>query len=305
MNTAQNAILSAIPTVGRYLLFTLAPDATPAALRRSLAQLQQPQPLVDGQRVLLAVGPQLVDALGAQVPGLRELPALHGHGISVPSTPLALCCWLRGDDKGALLLLARRIEKALAPALRFQRAIDAFAHQLGANGHGRDLTGFEDGTENPTDAAAAACALVQGQGPGLDGSSFMAMQQWLHDMDAFEALTPQAQDHTIGRRRSDNQELADAPAASHLKRTEQESFTPAAFVLRRSMPWALGHAMGLVFVAFGHSLDAFEAQLRRMAGEEDGVVDALFTISKPVSGSYLWCPPMLGGALDLRQLGCH
>ena len=34
---------------------------------------------------------------------------------------------------------------------------------------------------------------------------------------------------------------------------------------------------GLIFVAFGKSVDAFEAQLKRMAGAEDGTVDALFT----------------------------
>jgi putative iron-dependent peroxidase len=31
--------------------------------------------------------------------------------------------------------------------------------------------------------------------------------------------------------------------------------------------------MGLMFAAFGHSLDAFEAQWRRMLGLEDGVSD--------------------------------
>ena len=144
---------------------------------------------------------------------------------------------------------------------------------------------------------------MQGQGAGLDGSSFVAMQQWVHDMDAFEATSGTERDHIMGRNLQTNDELEDAPESAHVKRTEQESFTPQAFVLRRSMPWALGSKMGLMFVAFGHSLDAYEVQMRRMAGEEDGITDAMFTISKPVSGSYLWCPPMYGGAPDLRQLG--
>ncbi|MNH39955.1 putative deferrochelatase/peroxidase YfeX [compost metagenome] len=73
------------------------------------------------------------------------------------------------------------------------------------------------------------------------------------------------------------------------------------------MPWALhspsGEKAGLMFAAFGRSFDAFEAQMRRMLGQEDGIVDALFRFSTPVTGSYLWCPPMRGGQLDLRQLG--
>lgn len=300
MNTAQAAILATVPLVGRYVFFNLAADATSAGLRDSLARLA---PLVDGDHTLLAVGPQLVTALGATVPGLREFPALKDHGVDVPSTPTALCCWLRGDEKGDLLLQARAIEKALAPALHFHRAVDGFRYKLGASGHGRDLTGYEDGTENPDGDEAVAAALVQGQGAGLDGSSFVAMQQWVHDMDTFEATSDKERDHIMGRNLLTNEELEDAPESAHVKRSEQESFSPEAFVLRRSMPWALGQKMGLMFVAFGKSLDAYEVQMRRMAGEEDGITDGLFKISKPVSGSYLWCPPMRDGAPDLQQLG--
>ena len=101
---------------------------------------------------------------------------------------------------------------------------------------------------------------------------------------------------------SDNQELADAPASAHVKRTAQESFEPPAFTLRRSMPWVQGESGGLLFVSFGHSFDAFEAQLRRMIGMDDGLRDAVFGMSQPVSGAYFWCPPVTGQGLDLRLL---
>ena len=144
---------------------------------------------------------------------------------------------------------------------------------------------------------------MQGQGAGLDGSSFAAVQQWQHQFDKFEAMAAPDQDYMMGRRRSDNEELDDAPVSAHVKRTAQESFDPEAFVLRRSMPWADMLNAGLHFVAFGKSFYAFEAQLRRMSGAEDQHTDALFTISKPVSGSYFWCPPMRDGKPDLRALG--
>ena len=111
------------------------------------------------------------------------------------------------------------------------------------------------------------------------------------------------QDNAIGRRKSDNQELDDAPESAHVKRTAQESFDPEAFVLRRSMPWVEGAHAGLAFLAFGKTLDAFEVQMRRMAGLEDGIVDALFQFSQPLSGAYFWCPPLRDGKLDLRSLG--
>jgi porphyrinogen peroxidase len=69
------------------------------------------------------------------------------------------------------------------------------------------------------------------------------------------------------------------------------------------MPWADRTTGGLNFVAFGKSFDAFEAQLKRMIGAEDGITDALFQFTQAVSGSYFWCPPMRNGKLDLRALG--
>lgn len=43
--------------------------------------------------------------------------------------------------------------------------------------------------------------------------------------------------------------------------------------------------------------------MRRMAGLEDGIVDALFRFSRPTSGGYYWCPPLREGHLDLSALG--
>jgi len=301
MKSAQSGILAPVSPQGRYLFFSLKHTE---ALGECLLHLAA---LADGRNVVAGLGGALVDALGAGVPGLREFPVIGGHGVEVPSTPTALWCWLRGTDRGKLVLTTRALERALAPALHLDRVIEAFRHGRGPNGHGRDLTGYEDGTENPKDAAAEKAALVHRQGAGMNGSSFVAVQQWVHDFDAFEAMSTREQDNAVGRRRRDNHELQDAPASAHVKRTAQESFTPEAFVLRRSMPWALGHKAGLMFVAFGKSFDAFEAQMRRMAGQEDGITDALFRISRPVSGAFFWCPPVQedahGGRLDLRQIG--
>lgn len=295
---AQPGILAPVPRVGRYLFFTLA--AEPHPLGDVLARFA---PLVDGVAIVAGLGLACVSAVGATVPGLRAFPNLDGAKVTVPSTPTALWCWLRGDDMGDLVHLTRRVEQVLAPALRLEQVMDGFRYGQGPNGHGRDLTGYEDGTENPHDEAAALAALVDSDRVGLAGSSFVAVQQWVHDWAAFDALSGSAQDDMVGRRRSDNEELEDAPESAHVKRTAQESFTPEAFVVRRSMPWAQGSQSGLVFVAFGHAFDAFEVQMRRMAGVDDGVVDALFQMSKPLTGAYFWCPPLRDGRLDLQVLG--
>jgi porphyrinogen peroxidase len=296
----QPGIFEGVPPVARFVLFTLSHGVDVPAIKEALTRLT---PLVDGSDVVVALGPSLVQALGVQIPGLHEFPDFSRGGVKVPATPGTLWCWMRGCDLGDLLHITRKVQKALAPAFVVRHAVDAFRHAWREGGHGHDLTGFEDGTENPTGEAAEEAAFAHGLGEGLDGSSYVAVQQWVHDLDAFEALGDAERDNCFGRRLADNEELQDAPEAAHVKRTAQESFEPPAFVLRRSMPWMASLQAGLMFVAFGKSFQAFEQQMRRMAGHDDGIVDALFTISKPVTGAYFWCPPMREGRLDLRRIG--
>jgi putative iron-dependent peroxidase len=166
----------------------------------------------------------------------------------------------------------------------------------------RDMSGYEDGTENPKGDEAINAAIVLGQGEGVDGSSFVAVQQWLHDFDMLDTMTEDEKDNSIGRHVSNNEEF-DAPEFAHVKRAAQESYDPEAFILRRSMPWAEGMNAGLMFVAFGKSFDAFEAIMNRMLGQEDNIQDAIFNFTKPIMGAYYWCPPMKNGQLDLSKLG--
>ena len=292
MNNVQRGILAPVPKLARYLSFSLKAGAKP---RRGLRGLVE---LADGESVVVGLGQPLVRVLGGEIDGLRVFPTQFGCGLILPSSSSALWCWLRGDDRGKLLHAGRGINAAVSSAFDLDSVIDGFQYDTG-----RDLTGYVDGTENPKGKKASAAAIVRGPGAGLDGSSFVAVQQWLHDFQRFDAMSPKEQDNSVGRRRSDNKELTGAPRSSHVKRTAQESFSPEAFVLRRSMPWSDGNAGGLNFVAFGKSFDAFEAQLKRMVGAEDGVTDALFKFTRPVTGSYFWCPPMAKGRLDLRALG--
>lgn len=289
---AQPGVLADVPAHARYLTFGRRPAAAdPRPALERLAALP-----VDEARVA-GIGASLVRELGSTVEGLRVFPALEGRGLSVPSTPAPLWCWLRGEERGDLVHAGRRVRAALAGAFEVESVIDAFRHQ-----DGRDLTGYEDGTENPTGEDAVAAAVVSGAGEGRDGAAFVSVQQWAHDLDRFESFGPAEQDEVIGRRRSDNEELEDAPEGAHVKRTEQEAFDPPAYLVRRSMAWADAAREGLVFVAFAASLDPFETLLRRMTGADDGIVDHLFRFTRPVTGSHFWCPPVRNGRLDLRAV---
>jgi len=290
--TPQPGILLPVPKQARYLSFSIANAARIADSLRELGKL------TDGEQTVVGIGQSLTAALNVDIPGLKPFPPITAPGLTIDNAPDAVWIWLRGDDRGDILHRSRRITRALAPAFALDDCRDAFKHR-----EGRDLSGFEDGTENPVGEEALSAAIVGTDRPGIAGSSFVAIQRWRHNFEHFEALSERAQDHAIGRRQSDNVELEEAPESAHVKRTAQESFDPEAFVLRRSMPWSECNDGGLMFVAFGKSFDAFEAQLKRMTGREDGIVDALFSFTQPLAGAYFWCPAMENGKLDLSPLG--
>jgi porphyrinogen peroxidase len=289
---SQAAILESIPDHARHLFFKLKPDADPRPALRALAAA------CDGQSAVLGIGVEIATALNVKLAGLRAFPDLPDAKPAIPVTQHALWLWLCGDEPGNLLLQGHALEALAASAFSLVQAIDSFRHQ-----DSRDLTGYEDGTENPKEDAAIEAAIAQGQGVGIDGSSFAAVQQWLHDFASFDAMPRSEQDNCFGRRRDDNEEIDDAPESAHVKRTAQEDFEPEAFVVRRSMPWVAGADAGLVFLAFGKSFDAYEAQLRRMTGHDDGISDALFSFTRPLTGGYYWCPPLGAAGIDLQALG--
>jgi putative iron-dependent peroxidase len=292
MTATQPAILSPLSPHARYLTFNARAGAeVKSTLKRlAISDLEE--------TVVIGIGPGLISGLGASVNGLRPFPAISGPGIEIPSSQSDLWVWIGGDDRGEIAKTGNAITATLAPGFSRVDLTDGFMHD-----GDRDLTGYEDGTENPEGDDAVATAIVRGAGLGLDGASFVAVQRWVYDLAYFASHSEAERDDMIGRRIADNEEFEDAPASAHVKRSAQESLEPEAFMLRRSMPFTGADGDGLMFVAFGKSLDAFEVVLRRMVGEEDGITDALFRFSRPVTGGYYWCPPRADGRLNLSALG--
>ncbi|OIP43646.1 MAG: peroxidase [Deltaproteobacteria bacterium CG2_30_63_29] len=290
MNGSQTGILAEVPSHSRYLFFDLRGDADPSAeIAKLIAEAH-------GNSVVVGLGRALVGRLGGHIEGLQDFPALSGPMVSTPSTQAALWLWLRGNDPGHLHHVSRWWIERMSASFMISSVVDGFRYQ-----EGRDLTGYVDGTANPTGEQALEVGVVGDQGP-MFGSSFVAVQQWVHDLDTFQSLPLEEQDHIIGRRVSDNEEIDDAPATAHVKRTAQEEFAPAAFLVRRSVPWADGARAGLMFVAFGRNFAAFDALIHRMVGLDDGLTDSLFRISRPITGSMFWCPPVRQGRLDLSAI---
>ncbi|MYD76115.1 MAG: peroxidase, partial [Gammaproteobacteria bacterium] len=92
---------------------------------------------------VLGIGRPLADGLGAAVPGLDPFPDYSQGGLSIPSTQHALLLILRGDDPAALDESASALGTTLSSCFSLAEKTGGFKYE-----GGRDLTGYEDGTEN-------------------------------------------------------------------------------------------------------------------------------------------------------------
>jgi putative iron-dependent peroxidase len=282
----QPAILEPAPPRARFVSFAFHPGAEAAAVLGALAGVDH------DPKTVVGIGTPLAERLGRSVAGLRTFP---GDLPPFPSTQHALWVFLAHGDASRLFDVGRALAGRFRGLLDVVDEVDAFGYR-----DGRDLSGFVDGTENPKGEDAVRAAIIAGQGAGLDGGSFVAVQRWVHDLDAVDRMTAAARAGAVGRDQETDVELADAPTSAHVKRTAQESFDPPAHILRRSMPYGGLREHGLNFVAFGESLDRFERQMRRMAGRDDGVPDGILSFTRAVSGAYYFCPPLREGRHGAR-----
>ena len=200
MKTVQNGILSAETQFARYMSFSL------IDIEEVKDCLQALKEVVDGQSIVVGFGSSLISALDSNISGLHLMPVNTAPGLDVPSTPYALWLWLQGDDRGELLHRSRTLEQLLVSAFELSDVVEGCQYD-----RNRDLSGYEDGTENPKDEEAIKAAIVQGQGNGLDGSSFVAVQQWVHDFDMLDSMTVEEKDDSIGRHRCSGRPLSRTP----------------------------------------------------------------------------------------------
>jgi putative iron-dependent peroxidase len=280
MTVYQTSIFEPLPNHSRYLTFELSKGSDRSTIKTLLSSLTI-------NDMVVGLGPELMGSLDLEIPGMKEMPEFICRDETLPRQTNNLWIWLKGDNPGDLLHRSQQIVDSLSNCFALTSCNDGFFYS-----DGRDLTGYVDGTENPQGEDALSVSLIENPNSAINQSSFVSVQQWQHNFSRFNQLTVEQQDDLIGRHKSSNEEFESAPNSAHVKRTAQESFTPEAFLLRRSMPWINSMDSGLMFVAFANSFYPFESILNRMTGSEDGIVDGLFEISRPINGAYYWCPAL-------------
>jgi putative iron-dependent peroxidase len=150
----------------------------------------------------------------------------------------------------------------------------------------RDLTGFVDGSENPTLLEAPSAALLPEGVPGAAGTVLL-LQKWKHMVAEWEAQSVSQQERIIGRSKLDSIELENKPADSHVARTDQDVFGN---IFRRNMPYGTVDDHGTMFVGFSADQRRLSRMLESMAGLATGTRDALTRFTQPLTGSYYFVP---------------
>ncbi|MBO0704572.1 MAG: Dyp-type peroxidase [Candidatus Dormibacteraeota bacterium] len=294
------AVLSPLTRAAIFLVVTIDAGGEQAA-RDLLSGLSGLQRAV-GFRVpegalscVAAIGSDAWDRLfgGPRPAELHRFRELAGARHRAPSTPGDLLFHIRAQRLDLCFGLAAQIMDALRDAVTVQDEVHGFKYF-----DVRDLLGFVDGTENPVGPDAQTHVLIGEEDPAFAGGSYVIVQKYLHDLDAWNGLPVEAQEKVMGRTKLDDVELDDAvkPADSHVAlNTIVDPDGTERKILRDNMPFGrVGRAeFGTYFIGYARTPAVTERMLQHMfLGSPPASHDRILDFSTAVTGTLFFAPPV-------------
>jgi porphyrinogen peroxidase len=268
-----------------YLEFDLAASIDGLALVTAVANLTEPRTTMGGVNLVIGFRPELwAGAAGSSCPtGISSFvsPVVGPDGFTMPATQRDVILWIAGGSYDVVF------DASITVSAELREVAVLATETVGWSYHrDLDLTGFIDGTENPSLSVAPGKVLIPPGSPGA-GGSVLLLQKWAHDGLAWTSLSTAAQEAVIGRRKADSVELSDRPDSSHVARTDQDEFGT---IFRRNTPYGSVLDHGTVFVGFSALQQPLVAMLASMAGTTSGERDALTNYARPLTGAYYFVP---------------
>jgi putative iron-dependent peroxidase len=242
---------------------------------------------------VVGLGAELWDRLfGEPRPaGLHPLPEFAGTKHRAVSTPGDILFHIRAHRLDLCFELAERVMNRLS---RHTRVVDE-VHGFRSFDE-RDLLGFVDGTENPEGAAAVDAVLIGDEDAAFAGGSYVIVQKYLHDLDAWDALAVEEQERAIGREKLSDVELDDdtKPANSHVALTTiVDADGEERQIVRFNMPFGrVGvREFGTYFIGYARAPVVIEQMLENMfVGKPRGNHDRILDFSRAVTGNLFFVP---------------
>ncbi|WP_372240709.1 Dyp-type peroxidase [Pseudomonas sp. PB120] len=217
----------------------------------------------------------------------REFGAVGRQAISTPGDILL---HIRADQMDLCFELATQLLASLGDAITVVDEVQGFRYF-----DMRSIIGFVDGTENPVGRKAVDFTAVGDEDQPFAGGSYVLVQKYLHNMNAWNALSVEAQERIIGRTKLSDIELDDAvkPTSSHSALTTITHNGQEVKILRDNMPFGRPGAgeFGTYFIGYARSPDPLELMLENMfVGRPPGNYDRLLDFSTAVTGGLFFVP---------------
>jgi porphyrinogen peroxidase len=285
MYTPQAGIFALGTSSHAYLEFDILDATKRKEFASTISAIREPRTTTGGVNFVIGFRPELwCDIVPDEAP-----PGVEGfnkeiqgtEGFVMPATQHDALVWLSGSSYDVIFDMARSVIHDLAGLASLSDETSSWAYR-----HDRDLTGFIDGSENPTLLDAPMDALLPEGVPGAAGSVLL-LQKWKHKTAEWEAVPVHQQELIMGRTKSDSIELDNKPTDSHVARTDQDEFGN---IFRRNMPYGNVEDHGTMFVGFSADQKRLSKMLDSMAGLITGTRDALTRYTQPLTGSYYFVP---------------
>ena len=293
MKPPQAGIFALGTSSHAYLEFDVLDRKQGKQLVAAISAVHEPKTTIGGVNFVAGFRPELWSDVAPEdaPPGIQGFhrDIIGKDGFVMPATQHDAVLWLSGSAYDVLFDMARSVVADLQGLASLAEETSSWPYR-----HDRDLTGFVDGSENPTLIDAPEVALIPEGVPGA-GGTILLLQKWRHDAAAWESLAVDQQERAMGRTKRDSVELEDKPADSHVARTDQEEFGK---IFRRNMPYGSVTNHGTMFVGFSAEQQRLSRMLESMAGLTTGVRDALTHYTQPITGAYYFVP----SAENLRRI---
>jgi porphyrinogen peroxidase len=223
----------------------------------------------------------------AELHPFREVRSGARHAASTPGD---LLFHIRARHMDLCFELATQIMARIGNAVSPVDEVHGFK-----NFDDRDLVGFVDGTENPRGEAVADAALVGQEDAAFADGSYVMVQKYIHDMNGWNALSTEAQEKIIGRKKLSDIELDESvkPTSSHSSLTTIEENGKEIKILRDNMPFgsAAQGEFGTYFIGYCRSPRTLEQMLENMfVGRPPGNYDRLLDFSRAITGNLFFAP---------------
>lgn len=223
---------------------------------------------------------------------LHPFREFRGARHTAVSTPGDLLVHIRANRRDMVFEFERQLLDQLGDAVHVQDAVAGFRYF-----DGRDLLGFVDGTANPVGQGVPdAVRITDAIDPaGVDGT-YVTVQKYLHNLDAWGKLSTEEQEKVIGRTKLDNIETPDQPEDAQKPHKQLNSIDvdgQSYDILRDNMPFGdpSSKEYGTYFIGYSARLWVTEKMLENMfIGLPPGKHDRILDFSDAVTGCTFFVP---------------